>query len=152
MHYTIPGKDPFAIETLILDLNGTLTVDGILIAGVQERIDALREQLRLVLFTGDTQGNAHAIAKRLQIEVRVTPDARAKAEEAMSLEPETTATIGNGRIDLELFQTVRLKICVLQAEGAHPLTLLASDIVVPSVNDALDLFLKPKRLVATLRS
>ncbi|MDO8469209.1 MAG: hypothetical protein Q7S29_05630 [Candidatus Peribacter sp.] len=152
MHLTIPGQEPFPIKTVILDLNGTLTIDGILIPGVKERIDALREQLRLILFTGDTQGNAHAIAGELQIEVRVTPDAKAKAAEARSLEPETTATIGNGRIDLELFQTVRLRICVLQAEGAHPLTLLASDIVVPSINDALDLFLKPKRLIATLRS
>ncbi|ALM09768.1 MAG TPA: ATPase P [Candidatus Peribacter riflensis] len=152
MHFTIPGQDPFTIETLILDLNGTLAIDGILVPGVAERIEALREQLHIILFTGDTQGNAHAIARELTIEVRVTPDASAKAEEAKKLHPETAATIGNGRIDLELFKTVRLKICVLQAEGAHRLTLLESDVVVPSVNDALDLFLKPKRLVATLRS
>lgn len=105
----------------------------------------------MYLFTGDTQGNAAAIAKDLGIEVRVTKDAQAKADEAKTLHPKTAATIGNGRIDLELFKTVRLRILTLQAEGVHPLTMLESDVIVPSVLDALDLLLKPKRLIATLR-
>ncbi len=152
MHFNIPGQESLDIETIILDLNGTLTIDGILIGGVKERIEALRkEAMRLFLFTGDTQGNAGSIAQELQIEVRVTKSAEAKAGEAKKLHPDTAATIGNGRIDLELFRTVRLRILTLQAEGVHPETLLASDIIVPSINDALDLFLKPKRLIATLR-
>ncbi len=152
MNISIPGHEPFAIETIILDLNGTLTIDGVVIEGVRERIAAIREQgMRLFLFTGDTNGNAAEIARELQLEMRVTKDSAAKAEEAKKLNPETAATIGNGRIDLELFKTVRLRILTLQAEGVHPHTLLASDIIVPSINDALDLFLKPKRLVATLR-
>ena len=151
MRFEIPGYDPFDIETIILDLNGTLTIDGKLIEGVEERILALREKFRIVLFTGDTQGTAHRIGKLLDIEVRVTKDALAKAQEAQTLHPETCATIGNGRIDLELFKTVRLKILTLQAEGADPQTLLASDVIVPSIKDALDLFLKLKRLIATMR-
>lgn len=152
MHLSIPGYDPFDIETIILDLNGTLTIDGKLIDGVKERIAALRERsMRLFLFSGDTQGNAADIARELELEVRVTKDAAAKADEAKKLHPETAATIGNGRIDLELFQTVRLRILTLQAEGVHPETLLHSDVIVPSINDALDLFLKPKRLIATMR-
>ncbi|TSC78624.1 MAG: haloacid dehalogenase [Candidatus Peregrinibacteria bacterium Gr01-1014_25] len=152
MQYNIPGQEPLTIETLILDLNGTLAIDGKLIDGVRERIKELREQaMRIVLFTGDTNGNAAGIADELQLEVHVTKDALAKADEAKKLRPETAAAIGNGRIDLELFQTVRLRILTLQAEGVHRDTLLASDIIVPSINDALDLFLKPKRLIATMR-
>ncbi len=151
MRYTIPGHESFDIETLILDLNGTIAIDGKLIEGVKERIDALRGSLRILLFSGDTQGTAAEIAKELQIELRLTPDAAAKAAEAQTLDPQTCATIGNGRIDLELFKTVRLRILTIQVEGAHPQTLLESDIVTTSILDALDLFLKPKRLIATIR-
>ena len=153
LNFSIPGRDEAVeIRNLILDLNGTLAVDGIVVAGVKERLDALRDRLRLLLFTGDTQGNAAAIAEDLGLEVRVTPNAEAKAAQARLLDPAHTATIGNGRIDLELFRTVRLKIGVVQAEGAAPVTLLEADVVVPTITDALDLLLKPKRLIATLRS
>ena len=39
----------------------------------------------------------------------------------------------------------------LQAEGVHVQTLLNSDIVVPNVLDALDLFIDDQRLIATMR-
>lgn len=44
-----------------------------------------------------------------------------------------------------------LSIAILQDEGVATGTLLAADIVVKRVVDALDLLLKPLRLVATLR-
>lgn len=45
----------------------------------------------------------------------------------------------------------KLSIVTLQAEGVHTKTLLASDIVVPTITDALDLLIDSKRLIATLR-
>lgn len=51
----------------------------------------------------------------------------------------------------ELMKVVRLRIVTLQAEGVHVQTLLSSDIVIPTINDALDLFIDEQRLVATLR-
>lgn len=152
MKLEIPGeKKPLVIDSLILDLNGTLAIDGILIEGVAERIQALQEIVKLFLFTGDTHGNARKIADELGLEVRITKGADEKASEAMKLTPETCATIGNGKIDEKLFKLVRLSIATLQAEGVHLDTLLAADIVVPSINDALDLFLHEARLIATLR-
>jgi soluble P-type ATPase len=154
MHFSIPGsQEPLIINSLILDLNGTLAVDGKIVEGVAERLQVLRDRtLKLFLFTGDTHGNAGKIANDLGLEVRVTKNAYEKAKEAMTLDPATCATIGNGKIDEKLFQTVRLRIATLQAEGVHIQTLLASDIVVPNINDALDLFIHEKRLIATLRS
>lgn len=152
MHFSIPGQQPFDIKTVILDLNGTIAIDGKLIPGVKERLAELRNVYRLVLFTGDTQGNGKAIADELELEMRKTPDARAKADEAKTLEPETCATIGNGRIDLELFRTVRLRLAVIQQEGAHGPLLLESDAVFTSVLDAIDFLLQKNRHVATLRS
>lgn len=48
-------------------------------------------------------------------------------------------------------KVVKLRIVTLQAEGVHVQTLLASDVVVPSILDALDLLIDPARLSATLR-
>lgn len=47
--------------------------------------------------------------------------------------------------------TLRRWEVVLGPEGASPLALAAADVVVPSVEDALDLLLIPNRLKATLR-
>ncbi len=154
MHILVPGEDlPLVIDTLILDLNGTLAIDGIVIEGVAERIAALRKKgLKLFLFTGDTHGNAAAIAAALGLQVRVTKTADAKAAEALTLHPETCAAIGNGKIDAKMFDVVRLAIATLQCEGVYIQTLNAADIVVPTINDALDLFIKEKRLIATMRS
>jgi soluble P-type ATPase len=120
---------------------------------VKERLVEMKNLgLKLVLFTGNTKGNAGEIAAELALDFEITPDCLAKAEAARKYDLQKTATIGNGRIDLELFRVVELGILTLQAEGACTETLLESDIVVNSVLDALDLFLKPQRLMATLRN
>lgn len=153
MEFTIPGlPEPLVINTLILDLNGTLAVHGKVLPGVSGRIEALREKaLKLFLFTGDTHGNAGKIAQQLGLEVRVTKSAQAKADEAMKLDPMTCAAIGNGKIDEILFKTVRLAIVTIQAEGAHRDAVAAAELQVMHVNDALDYFLKPDSLIATMR-
>ena len=42
MIYNIPGQGELEIKTIILDLNGTLSVGGIVPDGVKERIDEQR--------------------------------------------------------------------------------------------------------------
>jgi soluble P-type ATPase len=150
--YAIPNADPLEINTIILDLNGTLSVGGKLVRGVHDRLTKLKAKgFRLVLLTGNTRGDADQTAEGLGIEWQFAPTALDKAQAAQSLDAGTCASIGNGRIDLDLMRTVKLRIVTLQAEGVHVQTLLASDIVVPDINDALDLFLDDQRLIATLR-
>lgn len=152
MIHSIPGVGQLEIKTIILDLNGTLSVGGEIVDGVKERLLKLRELgYRVLFFTGNTRNDADGIATELGIEWQLARTAEDKARLAQELEPETCATIGNGRIDLELVKTVKLGILTMQAEGVHVQTLLAADIVVPTINDALDLFIDPQRLVATLR-
>jgi soluble P-type ATPase len=91
------------------------------------------------------------LAADLGIEWRLAKNAEDKKQLALQLEPESCASIGNGLIDLELMKAVKLRIVTLQAEGVHVQTLLNSDIVIPSINDALDLFIDEQRLIATLR-
>jgi soluble P-type ATPase len=149
----VPGHGLLNIDTIILDLNGTLAVGGKVVPGVSEKLEKLkRKGLRLVLFSGDTRGNAKKIADDLGIDYIQAGTVEEKGEKAKKLGPETCAAIGNGLIDLMKIGAVNLGLVTLQAEGVHLKTLLAADIVVPSINDVLDLFVDEKRLIATLRS
>lgn len=154
MRIFIPGDEsPLQLDSLILDLNGTLAVRGKVVDGVKERIDEIRRRdlLKMFLFTGDTQGNGARIAAELGLDIRITKNADEKRDEALKLGADTCATIGNGRIDAKLFQAVRLRIATLQAEGVHTETLRHADVVIPTITDALDLFLDEKIMIATLR-
>lgn len=152
MKYDIPGQGQFEIKTIILDLNGTLSVAGTVPEGVKERLDKLKGiGFNVLFFTGNTRNDADDLAADLGIEWKLAKNAEDKRDLALELEPETCASIGNGLIDLELMKVVKLGIVTLQAEGVHIQTMLNSDIVVPSINDALDLFIDEQRLIATLR-
>lgn len=152
MKYEIPGMETFHITTIILDLNGTLSVGGMVPSGVKERLAQLKARgFKLVFFTGNTRNDADELAESLGIEWRLAKNAEDKRNLAQDFGPDACASIGNGLIDLELMKAVKLRIVTLQAEGVHVQTLLESDIVVPSICDALDLFIDEQRLVATLR-
>lgn len=152
MVYNIPQIGELTLNTLILDLNGTLTVRGVIPDGVKERLATLKEHgYRILFLTGNTRNNADEIASSLGIEWMLAETGAEKRDAALALDPNTCVSIGNGLIDLELMQVVRLGIVTLQAEGVHVQTMLAADIVVPSILDALDLLIDPATLVATLR-
>ncbi|MDK2854315.1 MAG: hypothetical protein PWQ92_1209 [Thermococcaceae archaeon] len=59
--------------------------------------------------------------------------------------------VGNGNNDVRMLENAELAICVIGDEGASVEALLASDIVVKDVKDAINLLLNEKRLIATLR-
>jgi soluble P-type ATPase len=153
MQFVIPGTETMDIQSVVFDLNGTTAIDGKAIDGLAGRMEALRAlSLNLFLFTGDTHGTGADIARELGLELRITRTAAEKAAEARAIGADTCAAIGNGKIDLELFRTVRLRIVTVQAEGTYGPLLQESDIVVTSIHDAIDLFLREKRMIATLRS
>lgn len=154
MKIDIPGRAPLLLEDLVLDFNGTLACDGILCNGVRERLDALAGQLRIHVVTGDTFGHAAAQLEGVPCTLNVLPSAgqlEAKRAYVDALGAERAVCIGNGFNDRLMLEAAGLSIAILQDEGVATGTLLAADIVVKRVVDALDLLLKPLRLVATLR-
>ncbi len=152
MKIPIPNSDDINLSTLILDLNGTLTVKGVLIDGVLERVNHLKQKgLNIVIFSGDTRGTSQKIAKELGVESIVASTGEEKKAAALKLDPETCVAIGNGKIDVPLFKTVKLSIATLQAEGIYTECLQVANIVVPSILDALDILLDERSLGATLR-
>lgn len=129
-----------------------MSVAGVVPDGVKPRLDKLKDLgFNVLFFTGNTRNDADQLAAELEIDWKLAKSATDKRHLALQLNPETCASIGNGLIDLELMKTVKLSVLTLQAEGVHVQTLLHSDILVPTINDALDLFIDSQRLIATLR-
>lgn len=148
----IPGKHTLEIAHVVFDVNGTLALDGALLPGVKERIDALREQVQVHMLTADTHGQQAAIDAELGFSATIIGrGAVEKAAYVLSLGGEGVVAVGNGVIDVSMMQASGLSIAVLGPEGLAVTALKSADVVVASITDALDLLLKPDRLRATLR-
>jgi soluble P-type ATPase len=76
----------------------------------------------------------------------------AKAAFVRALGESRTIAIGNGSNDESMVRDAVVGIAVVGQEGAAARTVLAADIVVSDIRDALDLLLSPARLIATLRT
>lgn len=150
----VPGLGLLALKHLVLDLNGTIAVDGEVLPGVAERLEKLSGQLSVHLLSADTRGLAAQTASRLGVTLtRVEPgdESRRKCKVVELLGREKVVAIGNGANDRQLLEAAALGIAVLESEGLAVATLTAADVVARSVQDALDLLLSPRRLAATLR-
>lgn len=154
MKLVIPGRGTYDIENLVLDMNGTLGLDGKLVEGVAERLTRLSARLHLVMVTADTHGGASRVRDDLGLEtviLREGDEAEQKSEFVRSLGAERSVTVGNGVNDVLMLRESAVGICVIGQEGASTAALAAADVVVNGICDALDLVLRPQRLVATLR-
>ena len=154
MKEVIPGRGVHDIRHLVLDMNGTIGVDGELIEGVAERLARLRDVVQPVMVTADTHGGASRARDELVLETVIIEEGREaeqKLELIRGLGPECSVVIGNGANDALMLEESAIGICVVGREGASTAALLASDVVVTDIRDALDLLIKPQRLVATLR-
>ena len=150
----IPGWKQLKLKHLVFDYNGTLSVDGKLLPGIAEKLILLAEQFSLHVVTADTFGLAAQELENLPCLLTILPkenQAEAKRDYIKKLEPEQTAAVGNGRNDRLMLAEAALGIVVLQAEGTAADTLKNADVVCKHATDAMDLFLQPKRLTATLR-
>ncbi len=150
----IPGVGRLQLRHLVLDVNGTLALDGTLLEGAAKRLTALRSRLELHLLTADTHGRQAEIDRQLNLQAtRLVPgdETAQKAAYVTRLGAGGTAAIGQGANDAGMLKTAALGICLLSPEGAAVETLLCADLVVPDLYAALDLFEKPLRIVASLR-
>ena len=150
----IPGDGRYAVEHVVCDFNGTLAVDGTLLHGVAEAIGELSAKVQVHVVTADTFGSARGQLRDLPTEITILPQEeqdKAKGEFIRRLGPESVIALGNGRNDLLMLREAAIGVCVLQREGAYRETMEAAGIVCASPVDALELLLKPGRLIATLR-
>ena len=150
----IPGREELTLSHLILDYNGTIAEDGEIIESIRPRLAELSKELSIYVITADTHGTAAKKCEGLPLQVLTLPTTEVgaiKAEEARKLTG-GVITIGNGYNDIQMSDAADLSICVIGKEGCCGALLMHCDVVVTSIDDALDLLLKTSRLRATLRT
>jgi len=151
----IPGWGPVRLEHIVLDYNGTLAVDGILMSGVAERLVRLSADVTVHVITADTFGKVRQGMGDIPCRVSILPPGaqdRAKLDYVSALGAARVCAVGNGRNDRLMIEAAALGLAVILAEGAAGVSLAVADGVCLSINDALDLLIHPLRLTATLRS
>jgi P-type E1-E2 ATPase len=151
----IPSRSVLRLEHLVLDVNGTIALDGQLIPAAYERLERLCKTLDLWLVSADTRGTLIELATALRARWRRLQSGDEAAQKAAlvdELGAERVVAIGNGANDAAMLQRAALGIAVLGGEGLAAACLAAADVVVSSIESALDLLLYPRRLVATLRT
>jgi P-type E1-E2 ATPase len=150
----IPGRGNYTINNLVLDLNGTIAVDGNIIGGVKEKLAMLSQKLDIFLVTADMNKNAERLVKDLPVKlykIKETEENNQKLRVVLKKGKNNTVSIGNGCNDVSMLKESAIGISIVGGEGASADAMMASDLVVVTINDALDLLLKPHRLKATLR-
>jgi len=152
----VPWWKRLRLQTLVLDVNGTLALDGDLLPGVTQRVRTLGDRLETVLLlSADTFGGLDRTADALSVSAtRLEPggnEASQKAAVVRSLGPDSVVAIGNGANDADMLREAALGICVLGPEGASLAAIQASDLLAASITEALDLLISPTRLVGGLR-
>lgn len=150
---TIPEKRQYCFQHLVLDMNGTLSIDGVVQVSTMIRLKQLTDLLNVYVITSDTFGTAEKTFAHTSIQVIVLHGEAAPQKKAFveKLNPVETISIGNGYNDVTMLERADLSICVIGQEGAASKALFAADIVVNNINDALDLLILTDRLRATLR-
>jgi soluble P-type ATPase len=151
----IPGFGRLAIDHLVLDYNGTLALDGVLVPGVGDLLNSLARELTVHVVTADTFGKAAAGLSGTDCRLTILDSGhqdQAKVEFVSQLGAEQTASIGNGRNDALMLEKSALGIAVILGEGASAESVNAADIVCTDICAALELLMHPLRLTATLRS
>lgn len=150
----IPGRGKLTLKNIVLDFNGTMALDGVLLPGVKERLNALSADLDIYVLTADTFGTGRSACSGITCQVGILSDPLGAPEKLKFIEKlgaQETVTVGNGTNDSLMLAGAALGIMVLGPEGASVKALTAADVVVTDINQGLDMLSNPKRLLATLR-
>ncbi len=152
--FEIPGFGPVRVEHLVTDFTGTLSVDGVLVPGVEALLFDLGKQLSIHVLTADTTGKVHTALAGVHCRLTVLSGSnldRQKEQYVQDLGVDRVLAVGNGVNDHLMLKAARIGIAVIEGEGCATRALLNADIVVRDIREALEMALHPLRCVATLR-
>ena len=150
----IPGFGEVKVEYLVSDFTGTLSVDGMLLPGVEDRLNRISEFMQVQILTADTFGKARESLEKVNCTINILTGADhdlQKEAYVKELGSDKVVALGNGNNDRKMLVAARVGIAVAEGEGCAVEAIVAANILVRSAQDGLDLLLNPKRLKATLR-
>jgi P-type E1-E2 ATPase len=150
----IPGFGTLELEHLVLDVNGTIVVDGRPHPDLAGTLAKLSRQLHVVAVTADTRGTAADLVHELGIDIQIIQSGDEAAQKAAYVEELGASSVvacGNGANDVAMLEAAALGIAVMGREGGFAALIGAADIVVSRITDALGLLSETDRLRATLR-
>ena len=147
----IPRRGILELQHAVFDINGTLAVDGIPIPGVVNRLQVLAEHLSLHALTAGTHGNIEELERAFGFPFQMIAAGEEKVRFVEQLGPAGVIAFGNGRNDTAMLRVAAIGVAILAGEGVSIDALQAADVLALGPVDAIDLVLKPKRLIATLR-
>ncbi|HAQ64697.1 MAG TPA: ATPase P [Bacteroidales bacterium] len=151
----IPGFKSLELNHLIFDFNGSLGLDGTLLAGVAEELNRLALHLEVHVVTADNTETVPDVLGGIDCRILILEGEKLDVQKAAyveSLGPCNCMVIGNGRNDRLMLQKAALGVAVIGPEGAAVSALFAADVVVTDILDAIDLIRIPSRLIALLRN
>jgi soluble P-type ATPase len=148
----IPGAGRISARHLVLDFNGTLAEAGALRGPVARRLARLARRFEVTVLTADTFGTAASSLRGVPVSLSTVRTGRDKESFVRRRAGEGVVAIGNGANDQRMLRAAALGIAVLGPEGMDPRLLACSRVVVRRIEDALDLLLDPRRILATLRA
>jgi soluble P-type ATPase len=156
----IPGSCDRDIRAIVSDYTGTLSFDGGLIAGVEERLRRLKELVDVHIVTADSFGTAREELATIPLPVHILEGDKHDQQKRdylrnHNLDPRNVAVLGNGNNDRLLLRAVKdakgLAVALDNGEGCAVEAILNADLFVVGIVNALDLLLAPTRCKATLR-
>jgi len=147
----IPQRGIIELHHAVFDVNGTLATDGLPIPGLMNLLKTLSEHLTLHALTAGTHGNIAELERVLGLPIHIITGGEEKLRYVEQLGPASVIAFGNGMNDVGMLRLAAIGVAILAGEGLAIGALQAADVLATGPVDAIDLVLKPKRLVATLR-
>ncbi len=150
----IPGFGEIELKNLVSDYSGTLSVDGLLLDGVKDRLNRLSQSIDIHVVTADTHGKVKSQLEGVNCKLTLLSGEDQDVQKMRyveRLDADSVVAIGNGNNDRKMLSRAAIGIAVCMNEGASIDAIKAATILVSSPLDALDLLIYPDRLKATLR-
>lgn len=153
MFVKIPEWKELEIKYLVFDYNGTIAQDGVMSSEFVKRVTRL-EGVKSYVITADTYGTVREELKGSGVEVEIISKESGSDDKRKFVEhlgAEYVMAFGNGNNDSLMLESAAIGVCLMGPEGAAKDAMFASDLIVKSLEDALQLIEKPIRLIAGLR-
>jgi len=152
MKLNITNVGEIEIKNIVLDYNGTIAKDGNVKESVKRYIKELSGEFDIYVITADTHGSAAKNLSDTSVKLQIlNSDNHTKEKEKFVKSLGEVFAVGNGSNDASMLKAADIGVCVIENEGASVKSVINADIVCRSIEEAFELLIKPKRIIATLR-